>query len=220
LGNVFDNAPAARAAIEKCPSAPQVSGWSTFHSRTGSTSSSAHTLERAFSDDKGPFATGTASKLRSYTGKFKAKAAHSYNVIRLTLGAIYRAKRRDAAETRTACSPRNAILGSLCWWRGSFGDSVSNGECRRCFRYGDCQRNGSNQSFVTSSRGFDYSQSYHRPWLPGCSGCQTEQCWKTEQCEERRGEPSRRFGTYRLASHRLEEGCRSSAVGAAFLVRL
>jgi hypothetical protein len=40
---------------------------------------------RAFSDDKRPFATGTASKLRGYTGKFKAKAAHSYNILRLTL---------------------------------------------------------------------------------------------------------------------------------------
>jgi hypothetical protein len=40
---------------------------------------------RAFSDDKRPFAVGTASKLRGYTGKFKAKAAHSYNILRLTL---------------------------------------------------------------------------------------------------------------------------------------
>jgi hypothetical protein len=35
--------------------------------------------------------------------------------------------------------------------------------------------------FVTSSRDFDYSQGYHRPWLPDCPG------WKTEQREERRG---------------------------------
>jgi hypothetical protein len=40
---------------------------------------------RAFSDDKRPFAVGTASKLGGYTGKFKAKAAHSYNILRLTL---------------------------------------------------------------------------------------------------------------------------------------
>ena len=40
---------------------------------------------RAFSDDKRPFAVGTASKLGGYTGKFKAKAAHSYNILQLTL---------------------------------------------------------------------------------------------------------------------------------------
>jgi hypothetical protein len=43
--------------------------------------------------------------------------------------------------------------------------------------------------FVTSSRGFDYSQGYHRLWPPDCPD------WKkAEQCAERRGEPSRGFG--------------------------
>jgi hypothetical protein len=42
-------------------------------------------------------------------------------------------------------TPRDAIFGSLCWWRGSCGDLVSHGECRHRPRYGDCRRNGSNQ---------------------------------------------------------------------------
>src|SRR5215467_13530079 len=56
--------------------------------------------------------------------------------------------------------------------------------------------------FVTSCRGFDCSQGYHRLWLSDCSG------WKAEQCAERRGDPSRGFGGYRLVRYRSEERCR------------
>ena len=45
-GNRVESDTCAQAAIEKCPTAPQVSGWSMFQARTGSTSSCAQTRDR------------------------------------------------------------------------------------------------------------------------------------------------------------------------------
>jgi hypothetical protein len=42
--------------------------------------------------------------------------------------------------------------------------------------------------FITSCRGFDCSQGYHRPWPRDCPG------WTAERCARRRGEPSRDLG--------------------------
>src|SRR5262249_38634789 len=54
--------------------------------------------------------------------------------------------------------------------------------------------------FLTSCRGFDCSQGYHRRWLPDSPS------WKTQQWAERRGEPTCGFGRCRLARYRFEEG--------------
>src|SRR5215471_18181617 len=58
----------------------------------------------------------------------------------------------------------------------------------------------STAKLIRCAGGLDCSQGYHRLWLPDCSGR------KTEQCAERRGEPSRGFGVDRPAGHRFEQG--------------
>src|SRR5262249_28290022 len=46
-------------------------------------------------------------------------------------------------------------------WRGSRGDPVSDGECRRRPRYGDCRRNGSDQA-RKNSQGKSLPRTLHR----------------------------------------------------------
>jgi hypothetical protein len=52
LGKRLESATWVRVAIEKCPIDPQVSDWSIFQSRMGSTSSNAQTRERRVASAK------------------------------------------------------------------------------------------------------------------------------------------------------------------------